>query len=131
MFTLEQIAVAHAQVKSGADFPLYAQTIMTLGVTYYETSVADGHTVYHGKGGYELVSGPKFEMQEISDLVDEAQFKRDLIHHQNGGSGYREFTKECAANGVDKWGVCLDTMTCTYYDKAGNKILVEEIPDGK
>jgi uncharacterized protein YbcV (DUF1398 family) len=29
---------------------------------------------------------------------------------------------------LEKWFVSLDEMTCTYYDKAGNKILVEKVP---
>jgi hypothetical protein len=28
----------------------------------------------------------------------------------------------------EKWTVCLESMTCTYYDKSGNKVLVEKIP---
>jgi uncharacterized protein YbcV (DUF1398 family) len=35
---------------------------------------------------------------------------------------------DCAAAGVEKWTVHMTEMTCTYYDKAGNKMLVEEIP---
>jgi uncharacterized protein YbcV (DUF1398 family) len=34
----------------------------------------------------------------------------------------------CAAFGIEKWQVSIKNMTCTYYDKTGNKILVEEIP---
>jgi uncharacterized protein YbcV (DUF1398 family) len=30
--------------------------------------------------------------------------------------------------GVEKWFVGLDKMTCIYYDKIGNEILVEQIP---
>ena len=31
-------------------------------------------------------------------------------------------------SGIEKWVVCLQKMTCTYYDKAGNEILTEQIP---
>jgi uncharacterized protein YbcV (DUF1398 family) len=34
----------------------------------------------------------------------------------------------CAASGIDKWEVRIDTMTCTYFDKSGNIILTEDIP---
>jgi uncharacterized protein YbcV (DUF1398 family) len=30
---------------------------------------------------------------------------------------------------LKKWAVCMEEMTCTYYDKTGNRILVEEIPE--
>jgi hypothetical protein len=44
MFTIEQIKAAHSKVKSGTDFPAYVQELIALGVTGYETYVADGHT---------------------------------------------------------------------------------------
>ncbi|MCU0417934.1 MAG: DUF1398 domain-containing protein [Cytophagaceae bacterium] len=34
----------------------------------------------------------------------------------------------CAATGIEKWEICMDKMSCTYYDKAGNELLVEKIP---
>jgi uncharacterized protein YbcV (DUF1398 family) len=30
--------------------------------------------------------------------------------------------------GIEKWEICMDKMTCIYFDKAGNEILVEAIP---
>ncbi|WP_350068626.1 DUF1398 family protein [Imperialibacter sp.] len=29
---------------------------------------------------------------------------------------------------IEKWIISMDQMTCTYYDKAGNEILMEQIP---
>jgi uncharacterized protein YbcV (DUF1398 family) len=34
----------------------------------------------------------------------------------------------CATLGIEKWEIGMDKMTCTYFDKAGNEILVEQIP---
>jgi uncharacterized protein YbcV (DUF1398 family) len=34
----------------------------------------------------------------------------------------------CATYGVEKWAISMDKMTCTYYDKSGNEVLVEVIP---
>jgi uncharacterized protein YbcV (DUF1398 family) len=42
MFTIEQIKIAHTKVRSGADFPNYIQDLINLGITSYETYVADG-----------------------------------------------------------------------------------------
>lgn len=34
----------------------------------------------------------------------------------------------CATFGIEKWEISMDKMTCKYYNKAGNTILVEVIP---
>ena len=48
--------------------------------------------------------------------------------HQKGATDYVTFCKDCADNGIEKWIVDLGKMTCIYYDKKGNEILVENIP---
>jgi hypothetical protein len=58
MFTTQQISAAHSKVKSGADFPAYIREIKTLGVTYYETFVADGHIDYYGANNYKATTPP-------------------------------------------------------------------------
>jgi len=128
MFTAEQIKAAHAKVKTGADFPAYIREMKKLGVTYYETFLTDGHTNYHGSGGYELASGPKYAAITVSDKANPEQLKKDIADHQHGKSDYFQISRACAGNGVGKWAVCMDAMTCTYYDKAGHKLLVEQIP---
>lgn len=128
MFTEAQIKLALSKSRTGADFPAYIREIKTLGVTYYETHVADGHSIYHGKDHFVLATPPKFEVRFIADRVDEAQLGRDLAEHQRGHSDYPTFVGQCARNGIEKWGICMEAMTCTYFDKAGNRILVESIP---
>lgn len=49
MFAIEQIKTAHSKVKSGADFLNYVQDLIKLGITSYETLVADGKTTYFGQ----------------------------------------------------------------------------------
>lgn len=129
MFTLEQIKAAHSKVKSGADFPAYVHEIKKLGVTYYSTYLDDGHTIFHGKNGFELTSQAKYNQQNVSTVVNAAQLRADILNHQAGGSDFFQITRQAAGNGIEKWAVCMDTMTCTYYDLAGNKILVEVIPE--
>lgn len=128
MFTVEQIKAAHSKVKSGADFPAYIQDIKKLGVTFYETFVTDSHTDYYGTNNYKTSSTAKYESLTIADTSDTEQFTIDLKAHQQGKTDYFTFCKDCAKSGVEKWSVCMDKMTCTYYDKAGNEILVEPIP---
>lgn len=128
MFTIEQIKAAHSKVKSGADFPNYVQDIIKLGVTFYETYVSDGHTDYYGKDHYTMSSDAKYEELVIAGRGNIMQFENDLKAHQHGKTSYLTFCNNCAESGVEKWAVCMDKMTCTYYDKAGNKMLVEMIP---
>ena len=128
MFTVEQIKAAHNNVKSGADFPAYIQDIKKLGVTYYETFVTDGHTDYYGANDYKTSAPAKYEPLTIALKCNNEQFKADLKEHQQGKTDYPTFIGMSAKFGVEKWAVCMEKMTCTYYDKAGNEILVEKIP---
>lgn len=128
MFTLKQIEEAHSKVQSGADFPKYIQEIKTLGVNGFETWVKDSHTEYYGEHGYKIASGAMYETMEIENLSDSSKFKHYLSIHQKGETDYFAFCKHCAETGIEKWIASLDKMTCIYYDKAGNEILVETIP---
>jgi uncharacterized protein YbcV (DUF1398 family) len=129
MFTLDQINAAHSKVKSGADFPAYIQYLIELGITSYETFVADGHTDYFGENAYEVNSPGKYETLIIAETSDATQFKSDLKAHQDGKTDYPTFCKDCAKSGIEKWAAILDEMTCTYFDKAGKEILAEVIPE--
>jgi uncharacterized protein YbcV (DUF1398 family) len=129
MFTVEQIKAAHSKVKSGADFPAYIREIKQLGVTFYETFVADGHTNYSGTNNFKTTAPAKYQERAISATVNAEQFKADLKEHQQGKTDFLTFIAMCAAFGIEKWAVCMDQMTCTYFDKAGNEILVEKIPE--
>lgn len=128
MFTVEQIKAAHSKVKSGADFPAYIQNIKNLGVRYYETFVTNGHTDYLGANDYKISSVARYDALTIAETPNKEQFKVDLKEHQQGKTDYPTFIKMCATFGIEKWAVCMDKMTCTYFDKAGNEILIEQIP---
>lgn len=128
MFIAEQIKAAHSKVKSGADFPAYIKEIKALGVTHYETYVTDGHIDYHGAGNYTAKVPAKYAPLTIADSPLTEEFKAGLIDHQQGKTDFLTFIKMCAAFGIEEWAICMDKMTCTYYDKAGNEILVEQIP---
>jgi len=128
MFTVEQIKAAHSKVKSGADFPAYIKEVKQLGVTYYETFVSDGHTDYYGAHHFKTTAPAKYAILTIAETIHAEQFKTDLKEHQQGKTDYLTFIAMCAAFGIWKWEVNMEKMTCTYYDKAGNEILVEAIP---
>lgn len=128
MFTVEQIKAAHSEVKSGADFPAYIRKIKALGVTHYEVYVTDGHTDYHGINDYTARVPAKHSPLAIAESLNGEEFKAGLKAHQEGKTDYPAFIKMCAVCGVEKWKICMSKMTCTYYDKAGNEVLVETIP---
>jgi uncharacterized protein YbcV (DUF1398 family) len=128
MFTTEQLTTAHGKVKSGADFPAYIQEIKNLGVKQYETYVIDGHTDFHGADGHTVTVAAKYPPLTIANVSKVEDFKTELRIHQQGKTDYPTFIRSCAETGIEKWKISIDHMTCTYFDKAGNEILVEQIP---
>ncbi|HLK30758.1 MAG TPA: DUF1398 family protein [Puia sp.] len=128
MFTVEQIKTAHSKVKSGADFPAYIQDIKKLGVSFYETFVTDGHTDYYSVNDYKISSAARYDVLTITETPNNEQFNADLKEHQQGKTDYPTFIKMCTTFGIEKWAVCIDKMTCIYYDKASYEILAEQIP---
>lgn len=128
MFTADQIKEAHSKVKSGADFPAYIREIKALGITHYESYVSDGHIDYHGANGHTASVPSKYEPMIVAETPDPEQFKADLKAHQRGKTDYMTFCNDCANSGIEKWVVSMEQMTCTYYDKAGNELLTEQIP---
>lgn len=128
MFTLEQIRTAHANVKSGADFPAYIQDLVRLGVTGYETYVTDGHTVFYGPDGFRIQSPAKYAPLDIAGQSDQPRFEQQLKAHQQGATDYPAFCRDSAQLGIEKWVVSMAAMTCTYYSKTGEEVLTEAIP---
>lgn len=128
MFTVEQIELAHSKVKTGAEFPKYIQEIKAIGVTAFETCVIDCHTRYFGKDGFTTKSKPKYEALAIAANSDKDKFIQYLKIHQKGETDFFTFCRHCAETGIEKWIVDLDKMTCIYYDKSENEILVEIVP---
>jgi uncharacterized protein YbcV (DUF1398 family) len=129
MFTLEQIKTAHSKVKSGAHFPAYIKDLKKLGVSYYETFVFDGHTDYYGANDYQTSTTGNYSTKGITETPDVEQFKADLKAHQQGKTDYPTFCNDTAKSGIYKWRVSIEKMTCAYYDKQGNEILIEQIPE--
>lgn len=128
MFTIEQIQAAHSHVKSGADFPAYIQNLIRLGVTGYETYTRDGHSVYARNDGFRVESAPIYNSLQVSAQSNKSRFQMNLKANQTGKTDFITFCNDSAASGIEKWVVDTAGMTCTYFDKAGNEVLVEKIP---
>lgn len=129
MFTLDQIQNAHSQVKTGADFPAYIQAIKQLGVTHYETYVQDGHICYFGENNHEVRVPAKYAVLSVAESANQKDFQAALVAHQQGKTDFLTFIHDCAANGINKWEINIGKMTCTYFDKQGNTVLEEIIPE--
>ncbi len=128
MFTLDAVRAAHAKVKSGADFPAYVQDLIKLGVTSYEHFVADGQIQYFGANRFSISANAKWEPMEIAAKGSVEKLKQALVIHQKGQTDYLTFCKQSAEAGVEKWILDMQKMTCVYYDKAGNEMVVETVP---
>lgn len=128
MFTLEQIKEVHSRVKSGADFPAYAQNMKKLGVVNYIHYLADGQTTYNGTNDYTISGTAKWDARPIAQTADSNKLKADIAEHQAGKSTYLEVCVQLAEAGVHHWVVDLQAMTCIYYDATGGEMLVERIP---
>lgn len=127
-FTLQQILDTHAKVKSGADFPQYVQELKDLGMARYTIDVSTGKTTYSDTDGAILATDLAYEPLGLSTALNKEQFAERLKLHQQGGTDYPTFCKDCADNGVAGWLLDFDKMTCTYFDAQGNDVLTEQIP---
>ena len=126
-FTIEQINKAH-DTSGNADTLLeYAKALKALGVTHYDSFVTDGHSEYYGNNGYTVTSPAYHEAFTISDTYDEAGFFDCLDLSEDGKIEYVDMSKEFARCGVEKWAMNTSDATFTYYDKAGNAVLVEDL----
>jgi uncharacterized protein YbcV (DUF1398 family) len=130
MFTIEQIKAIHAKVKSGADFPAYVQELKnTLGITHYDLFVKNGQGIYYGADNFKAESAPAYSDKTIADKGDAVKLKHIIKIHQQGQTDYPTFVNQAAEAGVEKWTTSMERMEVIYYDKAGNEMLVEPIPD--
>lgn len=127
-FTIEEIKIEHQKVKSGADFPKYIQAIKNLGVSHYTSYVSDGNTEYFDTENNSAKTGSKYEASVISETLNLENFKTRLKLHQQGGTDYLTFCKDCAENGIEGWKMDLNQMICIYFDKKGADVLEEKVP---
>ncbi len=129
MFSLNQIHQIHSKVKSGADFPRYVQEMKEIGVAFYDIYVKDGTAVYFGQDGYSVNSEANYPAMEIANQSSAVALKHALEIHQQGQTDYPTFCRQAAEAGVEKWTTDTVKMNVAYFDKAGQQLVVEAIPD--
>jgi uncharacterized protein YbcV (DUF1398 family) len=64
----------------------------------------------------------------VAENSNKERFIERLRIHQNGGSDYMTFCRDCADNGVEKWTLDMKAGTCTYFDTKGEIVIVEHFP---
>ena len=128
MFTIEDITAVHSKVKTGADFPAYVQGMKALGVEHYENHLSDSHATYYGADGFVLDGPARYTVIAVANSSSPEDLKRAIAAHQQGQTDFITVSKQAADAGVEKWQVHTGKLTCTYFDKAGDVMLVEEIP---
>ncbi|WP_426479079.1 DUF1398 domain-containing protein [Chryseobacterium sp. CBSDS_008] len=127
-FTIENIKAEHQKVKNGADFPQYIQAIKALGASHYKAYVSDGNTEYFNNENQSVQTGRKYDTLPISNTLNLENFKTKLRLHQQGGTDYMTFCKDCAENGINGWTMDLHAMTCNYFDQSESFVLTEKVP---
>lgn len=130
-FTAENIKAIYSAPRTGAGFPSLIRALKGAGVTSYDHVIDTGANVFHCRTG-EILSlehmGPACPVNERPDLES---LKKIISEHQRGLSDYPTLCGLVGKVGVAKWVCDLYAMTCSYFDKSGQKIHVEVIPDGE
>ncbi|AXF84403.1 hypothetical protein DTO96_100106 [Ephemeroptericola cinctiostellae] len=129
MFTLEQLAAAHAKVKTGQDFPRYVQEIKGLGLAYYDFFVTDGHSEYVARSGEMIAAPAKYASKTIAAEPKAEALRHTIAIHQQGQTDFMTFCQQAADAGVRYWRTDAVNLACIYVDMAGNEMVNEPIPD--
>lgn len=129
MFTIEDIKIAEAKIKSGQDFPNFIKEIKTMGVIRNDVFVINGMAIFYGKDQYSVQSSSLYEDLIIEQNSNIEELTKALKIHQNGVTDYLTFCMQVAVAGVEKWVIDLETMTVTYLDQAGKEMIIEHIPE--
>lgn len=127
MFTIEQINDLHHRLGNAETLLEYVRALNAIGVEKYDSYLTDGHSEYFGKDGHKVISPAANEVLAIAETSDKEGFLKHLELHVQGKTSYLEMSKGLAESGIEKWTVDTSNPTMTFYDKAGNELLVERI----
>jgi len=127
-FTLQDLKAAHANVKTGADFPRYIQEIKGLGLRHYDFMVEDGKTIYYGDDDHLIEAPAIYDRQAINPVSSAEELRHTISVHQQGQTDFQTFCKQAAEAGVYKWVIDTEKMVCIYLDTEGSILVEEPIP---
>lgn len=126
-FTLEAIREAHSKF-TGVDFPKLIAQFKLMGMRTNQFELQTGLVTYTHANGDQLQAQSKAVEVPVGATGSVEVGKDVLKRHQAGETDFSTFCTEMAEAGVCKWISDMDAMTCSYYDLAGNAIIVEMIP---
>jgi uncharacterized protein YbcV (DUF1398 family) len=127
VFTLEQINDIHDRLGNADTLVQYLQALNAIGVERADSFIVDGHSVHVGENGHTVVTAPAHETLTISETSSREGLIEHLRLHSEGTTSYVEMSKGLAESGVERWSFDTNRLTIAYYDKAGNKMLVEPV----
>jgi uncharacterized protein YbcV (DUF1398 family) len=127
MFTIEQINDIHDRLGNAETLRDYLQALHALGVKKYNSYLTDGHSEYFGEQGEKVVSPAAHEPMTIAETSNRDEFLKHLHRHEQGKTSYVEMSQGLAESGIEKWTFDTSKFAISYYDKAGNEMLVEQI----
>ena len=128
MLSSESFKNAKSNIQGRAGFPVYVESLKSLGISYYENFLEYGEAHFYSKNGYKSSIGKRYVGIDVAELSNTEQFLKHLYEYDEDKFDYLTFCKHCADAGVYKWIVSIDEMSCTYYDKSGKAIYKEGIP---
>lgn len=129
-FSAEAIREIYTRPRSGFNFPALVRELKAAGVASYEHVIETGANVFHSKDGAMLTLDKMGPPCPVSDQVDAESLRKIIAQHQQGLSDYPTFCRLAGNIGVARWVCDLSAMTCSYFDKSGNSMHVEAIPEG-
>jgi len=128
MFTAQQLKDAHAKVKTGADYPAYADELRNLGVVSYDFLVADGSTTFYAEDEESVSLKGDLSPVAVADAPSKDKLRAALATHQKGNTDFPTFRQQAAEAGVAQWTTDLSNMEVVYVNKQEKVMLAEEIP---
>jgi uncharacterized protein YbcV (DUF1398 family) len=128
MFTIEQINDLHDRFGTAQTLGQYLRSLGAIGVERFDSFIVDGHSEFFGKSSHTVASAPAHEHLTIAETSSRESLVEHLRLHSEGRTSYVEMSKGLADSGVEKWTFDTNMLTIAYYDRAGNELLVEEIP---
>jgi uncharacterized protein YbcV (DUF1398 family) len=129
--TAENIKEIYARPRSGADFPRLIRELKNAGIRSYHHMMATGANVFHGRRGEVLTLEKMGPACPVAERVDLEALQKIISGHQRGLTDYAALCGLVGKAGIEKWVCDLAAMTCSYFDRAGQKVHVERIPDGQ
>jgi len=128
MFTLEQIKQAYDKVKTEADFAVYIQELIDLGIKGYDTFITDGRVVYYGDTDHEASTDIKYKQLSVAAVTNKERFIEYLVMHESGQTDYYTFCQQAAQCGIAKCRIDIIEMTCTYLNTEVDAVVIEKMP---